>query len=79
MRVQTVATPRKSPLVRMPNGIKRRPANRGTGYALLLAAVVLLIICYIQIGPFPPSAFFLLICSGLLFWAGWKMIRRKTD
>jgi hypothetical protein len=77
--VQTVARLRKSRLSRMPNDIKRRAPNPMTGYGMLLAGVILLSICYIQIGPFPPSAFLLLISSGLFFWAGVKMIRRKSN
>ena len=77
--VEAVARLRKSRLSQMPNDIKRKAPSRSTGYALLLAAVILLVICYMQIGPFPPSAFVLLISSGLFFWAGVKMLRHKPN
>ena len=77
--VQTVAKLRKSRLSRMPNDIQRKAPSRSTGYAMLLAAVILLSIFYLQIGPFPPSAFVLLISSGFFFWAGVKIIRHKPD
>jgi hypothetical protein len=79
VQTETVAKLGKSRLSRRSNGVKRMAPSRGTGYAMLAAAIVLLAICYMQIGPFPPSAFVLLIFSGLFFWAGVKVIRHKPN
>ena len=79
VQTETVAKLGKSRLAQMRNDIKRKAPSRSAGYAMLVAAVVLLAIFYIQIGPFPPSAFVLLISSGLFFWAGVKMIRHKPN
>jgi hypothetical protein len=77
--VQTDAKLRKSRLSRVSTDIKLGAPSRSTGYAILLAAVILLSIFYMQVGPFPPSAFVLLISSGLFFWAGVKIIRHKPN
>jgi hypothetical protein len=79
VQTETVAKLGKSRLSRRPNGVKRTAPSRGAGYAMLLAGVILLSIFYIQIGPFPPSAFVLLISSGLFFWAGVKIVRHKPN
>ena len=79
VQTETATKPGKSRLSRGPDGVKRTASSRGTGYAMLVAAVILLVIFYIQIGPFPPSAFVLLISSGFFFWAGVKIIRHKPN
>jgi hypothetical protein len=79
MPVQTVTKLGKSRSLQLPIGVRRKAPRPMTGYAMLLAAVILLSVCYMEIGPFPPSAFVLLISSGLLFWAGVKKIRHKPN
>jgi len=78
-RMETVAKLGKSRSSGIARGFKRITPNRTAGYAMVVAGVVLLLFCYMQIGPFPPSAFLLLITSGLLLWAGIRSIRRKLD